>query len=177
MNPHSFLACLTFAIIPAGWCAEAKELSDSDRAALLERAQTIQRAFDAGDADAIIRYTHPAILKFFPSREQFEATTREAIKMMEGKVVVEKNEWGVPTAVYPSGMDEVAFVPKTTVVRIGDKRARGVGFLIAARQQGSGDWFFLDSASLRKDPSLLWKLFPDLPKDVKTPENTMELLK
>jgi hypothetical protein len=186
-EPHSgpttrmkalFLATLlsiTSAVLLCG--AEPTKLSVADRAALMKTAQSVQRAFDAGDADAIIRHTHPVILKFFGSREQFENTTRQAVKSMAGQITVEKTEWGEPSAVYVSGTDEVCFVPKTSIMRVTDKRARSVGFLIAARAKGDSEWQFLDGAPLRKDTSVLWQLFPMFPKDVPIPANTIELLK
>lgn len=153
------------------------QLSDSDRTALLEKAEATQRAYETGDVDAIIQSTHPAILKFFPSREQFEATIRKAFESLKDKVFFEKTDWGVPTPVFESGNDEVCFVPMTSIMRVGPARARSLGFLIAAREKGTNGWLFLDCAALRKDSSLLWKLFPDLPMDVPLPPNMIEALK
>lgn len=170
-------ALLGIASLNPLWSAESTRLSALDNTALTQRAQTVQRAFDAGDADSIIRYTHPIVIKFFGSREKFETTTRQAVKALAGKLTIEKTEWGTPSPVYVSGSDEVCFLPKTSIARVGEKRARSVGFLIAARQKGTGDWLFLDSASLRKDPAFLWKIFPELPKDVVPPPNTVEVLK
>ena len=177
MKPH--LLALVFAVaLPAVLRGgELIELAEADRKALMERAEATQRAFDNGDADAIIQSTHPAILKFFASREQFEVTTRKAVESLKGQVVVEKTELGNPTPLYVSGNDEVCFVPKTSIMRIGQTRGRAEGFLIAARQKETNEWLFLDCAGLRKDSSLLWKLFPDLPKEVPMPPNTIEVLK
>jgi len=177
MNPH-VLALILAVALPTALCGgEPVQLSESDRTALLEKSKATQHAFDTGDADAIIQSTHPAILKFFASREQFEATTRKAVESLKGQVVVEKSDWGDPTPVYESGNDEVCFVPKTSIMRVGPTRARAEGFLIAAREKGTNEWFFLDCDGLRKDSSLLRKLFPDLPKEVPLPPNTIEVLK
>ena len=167
--------CVVAASLLSG--AEPARLSVGDHASLMQKAEAAQRAFESSDAEGIIRCTHPAILKFFASREQFEAVTRQAIQSARGEASMESSELGTPTGLYASGTEDVTFLPKTMIVRVGDKRARSVSFLIAARQKGTQDWLFLDSASLRKDPSLLWKLFPDLPKDVVTPTNRVELLR
>ena len=157
--------------------AGSSTLSKWDHALLLLKAQALQHAIDSGDADAIIRSTHPAIAKLFDSREQFEAITRKMAKTVGSQLTFEELDWGVPTPLYLSGTDEVCFLPKTTLMRVGDKRARTVGFQIAARQKGSQNWLFLDSNNLSKDPSLLWQMFPGLPKDVVTPPTSVELLK
>lgn len=153
------------------------KLPKLDHALLVLKAQALQHAIDSGDAEVIIRSTHPAIAKLFGSREQFEATTRKMAKILGDQLSFEKIDWGVPTPRYMSGTEEVCFLPRTTLMRVGDKRARTVGFQIAARQKGTQDWLFLDSNNLSKNPSLLWQMFPGLPKDVVTPPTSTELLK
>ncbi len=44
--------------------------------ALVSQARELVEAMKKGDADAVIRLTHPGIIKLFGSREKFEATTR-----------------------------------------------------------------------------------------------------
>ena len=72
--------------------------------------------------------------------------------------------------------EEVTFVPKTHVVQMAGQRVSAIGFFIAARKKGTNEWLFLDGNGLRKNPALLWQLFPELPKDVVTPPNRMEVL-
>lgn len=155
----------------------AEKLSEADSAAVLEKAKALQTAFELGDVDAIIRGTHPVILKFVGSKEQFEKLTRDAFKSMAGKVTFEKTEWGEPTASHMSGDDEVCFLPKVSILKVEEQRIRSVSFLIAARVKGTKDWLFLDSASVAKNPALLWTVFPGLPKDVTMPPNSTELVK
>ena len=155
--------------------AEPAKLSETDNTALLEHAKKVQAAFDKGDADAIIRHTHPAILNFFPSQEKFEEVTREAVKSLSSRVKTEEGEWGSPTAVYTSGEDEVCFIPRSGVMVMDGQRVSFKGFLIAGRPKAGGEWKFLDGASLRTNPKLLWRMFRDLPKDITLPENSVKL--
>jgi hypothetical protein len=173
-HPHFLVAALV-AAAPFAAAAEPTKLSEADSTALVEHAKKIQTAFDKGDAEAIIGHTHPAILNFFPSQEQFEETTREAVKGLANKVKTEQSEWGTPTGVYTSGEDEVCFIPRSGVMVIEGQRAAFKSFLIAARPKGEGEWKYLDGAILRTNPKLLWRMFRGLPKDITLPENSMKL--
>ena len=170
----AFLLSVSVAVM--AWAEQPRELSETDTKSLLERAELLQQAFAKGDAEFIIRYTHPVILQFFPSPEKFAETTREAIKSLADQATFEEVKWGTPTPVYISGDQEITFLPRTSVMRVGDRRARSVSFMIAGRKRDTTEWYFLDSATLRKKPEFLWQLFPDLPRDIKTPTNTIEVL-
>ena len=76
---------------------------------------------------------------------------------------------------YPAGEEEVCFVPRTSVVEIGGKRATSMTFMIAVRKPG-GEWKFLDGAGLRKHPDLLYRLLPDLERGIELPHNMIEAL-
>jgi hypothetical protein len=177
MIARNLIALFTLTAATVALSAEPTKLSEQEARALLQRAQIVQRAFSSDDGDAIIRYTHPSIQILFDSREQFEKAVRDSLTSLRGQMSVESTDWGQPTSVYLNGTEEVCFIPMTVVARVSEKRVRSVGFLIAARQAVTGEWLFLDCASLRKDPSLLWELFPALPKDVVLPPNTVELIK
>jgi hypothetical protein len=142
---------------------------------LMEHAKKVLAAFDKGDADEVIRHTHPAILKFFTSQEEFETATRETLKALAAKVKTEESHWGEPTAVYPSGEDEVCFIPRSGAMVMEGQRASFKSFLIAGRPKDGGEWKFLDGAVLQTNGKLLWRMFPGLPKDIALPPNTMKL--
>ncbi len=171
-----FLALLLLLSSPL-LAAEPVTLSASEQKALVQQAKVIADAFKAGDADTLIKATHPAIEKLFGSREVFETTSRDAIRQFASQVKLESMEYGKPTAVYDAGTDDICFLPTSSVYVLGDKRLKSTGFLIAGRAKGSADWRFLDSAALRKDPAMLGTLFPGLPKDIALPPNTIEELK
>lgn len=160
------------------WAGDAVILSAEEKKVVSEKAEALQSAFDKGDAEAVIAGTHPVLIKAFGSREQFELRTRESIKaLLAKKVTIVSRVWGEPTPVYLSGTDEVCFVPRDAVVQMGDKRARSTGYFVAARTRGTAEWLFLDGTGLRESPELLWRLFPELPKDIVLPPNKVELIK
>lgn len=155
--------------------AEPAKLSEADSTALLEHAKKVQAAFDKCDAEAIIRHTHPAILNFFPSQEEFEKAAREATKTVAARTKTEKVDWGSPTALYVGNDDEICFIPRSGALTLEGQRVSFKSFLIAGRPKAGGEWKFLDGAVLRTNPKLLWRMFRDLPKDITLPENSIKL--
>lgn len=170
------LVLITLLLLAGGVWSRAAELTEPEVQHLLESAKAVMTAFQKGDVDAIIRSTHPAILKLAPSREAFEKITREAMKSLSSQASVEEVTWGKPGTLYQSGDEEVTFLPRTMVMRVGERRGKAVSFMIVARPRGTSTWYFLDSASLRQKPEMLWKLFPGLPADVQLPPNKVEVL-
>ena len=170
-----FLAAL-FSLAFSTLLLGSEKLSDADAAAVIAGAKTLQKAFVDGDADTIIRATHPVILKIAGTRKQFEKITRDALKSMKGMFTFEKTDWGEPTACEVGDTDEVCFIPRTDILKMGDKRIRSVAFLIAARAKGTKQWLYLDGASVSKNPEQMHKMFPGLPKDLKLPPNSLEIL-
>jgi len=62
-----FFACAIFATVLQG--AEPAKLSDADSAGLMQKARAVQAAFETGDADGVIRLTHPAVPKLMGPRD------------------------------------------------------------------------------------------------------------
>ena len=50
----------------------------------------------------------------------------------------------------------------------------GIGYLVAVRSKDGGAWTYLDGAGLRTRPGLLYRLLPDLERDIPLPPNTLE---
>jgi hypothetical protein len=155
----------------------AESLSLSDRRTLLAEAEKLGDAFEKGDADYIIAKTHPSLSTIMGGKENFEDLTRKTMtQLAELDVEFIESSLGTPSQIYPSDKEIVCFVPKNSLIKVGEKRIRSKGFLIAARAASGGEWLFLDGAGLRKNPQMLWKLFPALATDIELPENTQEVL-
>lgn len=152
-----------------------RELSADEKTALLKEADDTMEGFIKGDADAVIKRTSKLILKMIPSREQFEQVTRDAMAgMKEQGIAIEENKNGEPTLCYPTASGDVCFLPRSGILSISGKRIKSVTYFICVHEDGV--WKLLDSSSVHKRPALLWELIPDLPKDLKLPPNSMEVL-
>lgn len=151
---------------------EPRKLADAERAALLTAAEAMQKAFENGDAEAIIQGTCKVITKIVPE-DQFEALTRQAMGVMKA-VKFESNAYGEPTECWKIKDGELCFLPRKSVMAIQGKRVSSVAFFVCVLE--GGKWSFLDNASISKNPELLWQLFPDLSKDVKLPPSEVKVL-
>ena len=157
--------------------AFAATLAPDDAKVLEERATKIGAAFDAADVDAIVAMTHPSLFGLMGGREKMIAITKSAmsqLKTMDVQVI--ESSLGIPTELHSAADEIVCFYPRTTVMRVGEKKAKSTGFLICVRKTEGGEWLFLDGSGLRKNPELLKMLLPALPEDVKLPENRVELM-
>jgi hypothetical protein len=178
LKTRFILPLLSLASLVSLRAAAPTVLPAREKDALMKEVRIVQKALESGEADPIIKKTHPAILKLFQgSQENFENTTRHVLVQMEKQgVKIESLTVGEPTAAYTAGDEQICFVPTTTVVSMNGQRAKSTAFLIAARKTPIGQWLFLDAASLRNNPELLATLFPALPKDVQTPPISVEKL-
>ena len=152
--------------------AGSRKLTDAERAALMTAAETLQKAFENGDADVIIQGTCKVITKIIP-QEQFEQLTRQAMVLMKD-IKFESNAYGEPTECWKVKDGELCFLPRKSVMVLQGRRVSSVAFFICVLE--GGKWTFLDNASVSKNPELLWQLFPELTKDAKLPPSEVKLL-
>lgn len=157
--------------------AFAAKLAPEDAKALEARATKISAAFDAADVDATIAMTHPSLFALAGGRDKAIVIIESAMSQLRtmGVQVIESS-LGVPTEVHSAADELVCFYPRTTVMRVGEKKAKSTGFLICVRKTAGGEWLFLDGSGLRENPSMLKMLLPALPEDVKFPDNKVELI-
>ena len=157
--------------------ASASPLAPADAKVLEERATKIGAAFDAGDVGTIAEMTHPSLFALMGGKEKMVAILKTAMSEFEAMgVQVLESELGDPPEVYTAGSELVCFYPRRTVMLIGEKKVKSIGFLICIRKAQGGEWLFLDGSGLRKNPKLLKTLLPALPADVQLPENRAELI-
>lgn len=155
----------------------AATLPEKEAQEVVAQATAYRNAAAKGDADKVLQLTHPALFTLFGGKEPFETATRLALKSLAGKYVVEKVTFGTPSELLVAGKEEICFVPFVQVASAGDIRTRAESFFIAIRPAGKPGWKFIDAAGLRKHPELLLQLFPDLPREIVTPPNKVELVK
>lgn len=172
-----YLTSILIAAIVLSVSAFAASLASDDAKALENRAKMIGAAFDAADVDTIVEMTHPSLFRLMGGREKMTEITKTAMAQLKSiGVEVVESKLGVPTEVHIAADELVCFYPRTTVMRIGEKKAKSTGFLICVRKADAGKWLFLDGSGLRKNSELLGMLLPALAADVTLPENKVELV-
>lgn len=169
---------LTCLLVVAALCCQAlaAPLTPEDARNLEARAKKVAAAFDTSDADTIVEMTHPSLFALMGGRDRMLELTRTAMTQLKAMdVEMISSALGTPTESYTAGDELVCFYPRITVMRVGEKKAKGTGYLVSVRKLPDGEWLFLDGAGFRKNPQLLETLLPALPKDVKLPENKVEV--
>ncbi|HEY4920238.1 MAG TPA: hypothetical protein VII40_09075 [Xanthobacteraceae bacterium] len=146
----------------------AAALSTAERAELLRQAQAGLALID--DIDALIQIMPPEFFKLV-ERSQFEQRARAEMaqmKALDARIV--KAEFGEPTTPYRAGRDIICFLPNTLLMQIKGRLYKSRGYLLAARSIDGGAWKFLDGAAIDEHHEWLWIMFPELPRDIRFPE-------
>lgn len=151
---------------------------ESETSVLLARANVLKTAYSRDDATAIANLTHSSLIRLAGGRSRLIEMTNAAMKKLRADhIQVEKYDIFPPSKTYVAGADYVCFLPRESVMSSPGLRVRELGFLVAIRDAApSSPWLFLDSAGLREKPEVLWKLLPNLPRDVETPANSVTVL-
>ena len=154
-----------------------EDLPAEDSRYITAEIKAMMMAFNEGNADLVIKKTHPAIWKLSKvGQENFEKALKQGAKqIMEMGIKIDKLKVEQPTTFYKAGKESVCFVPMSSVMQMKDQKIASSSFMIAAKGE-QGEWKYLDGTFVRTNPDQLWTFFPELPKDVQLPETKMELL-
>ena len=134
-------------------------------------------AFEAGKVGPLLRKTHPSIYVLVGGKDKLEELTVAAVSQLrEQGISFLSSELGDPTELYSAGKEEVCFIPRISLMEMQGSKVKSIGFLVAIREKGGSEWLYLDGSGIRKDQSLLWKLLPDLEKNISLPPNYFEML-
>ncbi len=158
-------------------CSFSGALSNDEVENIHSDINEMYTAFEAGDASIFLKKTHRSIFVLVGGREKYKKLIESSIEQYsspETKII--STDLGVPTSLYDSGSEEVCFVPRISKMETKGEVGVSTSFMIAVRKKGGKNWFYLDGAGLRKDQGLLWKLLPDLTKEVLFPPNYVIIL-
>lgn len=156
--------------------ASAGTLTEDEIIQLRSQISELMGAFERGETKPFVEQTHDSLLALAGGQEAFARTTQQAVdQLLRSGIKFVESDVGNPTETYSAGEEEVCFVPRTSVMEIGGKRAKSITFMIAIRKRG-GEWKFLDGAGLRRHPDLLYRLLPELQRGIELPLNMIEAL-
>ena len=153
------------------------ELSKAEADLVRSEINSMYNAYEAGDASLFLKKTHKSIYSVMGGKQNFENFFESAVSQLNelGVKFVEET-LGEPTKLYDAGNEEVCFIPRISIIEIQGQKVKSTGFLIAIRTKGEKSWSYLDGTGLREDQSLLWKLLPELVKNIELPANYAEML-
>ncbi|WP_444995849.1 hypothetical protein [Aliikangiella sp. IMCC44359] len=155
----------------------AIEVSKEDVEQIHKDINSMYMAFESGDISLFLKNTHSSIYKLVGGKANYENMTTSAIaSLMEQGIVFHGATLGKPKKLYLAGEEEVCFVPRASIMEIQGQKMKSIGFMIAIKKKDSNHWKYLDGSGLRKDQGLLWKLLPELSREVELPANYIEKL-
>ncbi len=152
----------------------AKELTDAEKKALVQRAGDFEKAMQKQQTETLLAMLHPGIYPTVGGKENFVTqfslmldSIRENVAA--GEISFGLSKLGAPSEIHMNGGEEVCFIPKTTELTLGGEKQQLKGVLIAARGKHGKEWLFVDGGEKMKEAGSLWEIFPGLPKDVRMP--------
>ena len=153
-----------------------EDLSTEESKAITAEVGAMMTAFNNGNAELLIKNTHPAVYQLVGGKEAFEQSAMEGVKqIMEMGIKIGELKVEQPSQFYKAGDEIVCFVPMSSVMTIKDQKIASTSFMIAAKGE-TGEWKYLDGTFVNTNPDQLWAFFPELPKDIKLPEVKIEPL-
>lgn len=141
----------------------------ADRLEIAGRAREMINATFRGDVDAVLKFTHPAVVKISGGEEPLKKAV-EGVKAQAKQLGLEFVSMDVepPEKLFGSGGETFAVVKSKTVMQIpGKTRVTETGSMIAIRATPGGTWTFLRvSAPLAGNRALLKSMLPNLPDEM-----------
>lgn len=152
-------------------------LSEADAQKLQADVAGITADFERGDAEALIRKTHPALYEMAGGEGAYARIVRQGVdQLRQSGVKFTSSDVRKPTQTHMAGDEEVCFVPRVSIMEISGRKMKSTTFMIAVRRIGGEEWRYLDGAGLRKHPEMLYQLFPELERNITLPANKVEAI-
>lgn len=113
--------------------------------------------------------TDSSVLNYLGGKESMHSMLMLTMDMfIKNKIHVAKIETQPPQESYIFDNKEICFVPKQLTLQInGQIRQSDKTFMVAVRQLPSNEWKYIDGVGLKRNPDMLYKLFPEFPKNIK----------
>jgi len=157
--------------------SDSKAAEEAEAKAIVAEVEKMMAAFNQGNAELLVKKTHPALYKLIPGdKEDVKKTMLDGAKqIMDLGIKIDSFKAEEPDKLYKAGKESVCFVPMSSVMTMQGQKIASSSFMIAAKGE-AGEWMYLDGSMAGANPEILYTLFPDLPKDIKLPEMKMEPL-
>ena len=153
--------------------SHAENLSCADDYPQIISADMAQltKELQQNDYTFLSQKTHPALIEWAGGPQAYQKTLQFAQQIMtQSNLEILEVNMQPPLYSYVVGQEEVCFLPKTiTIKAAGQVIHAPPSFMVAIRSLDKHQWTYLDGAGFQKNPQMLYKFFPDFPKNVKVP--------
>ncbi|PHR95498.1 MAG: hypothetical protein COA78_30045 [Blastopirellula sp.] len=135
-----------------------------------EDVQKMELAIFAEDADALLEYAHPIVMKlsgndtkvFYAALEKTFSIHREKSAKLESLSFIH------PPTYVQSDINEFAIVPVKKIVKTSDRRVENLPIYVGIRPIGSSEWKYIDITHVSHQ--IFKAIFPDFPADQELPK-------
>ena len=163
------LTVLTMALVCAVAPARAQDRCDESIASRAQ--QDVQRLVQApyrGDAETVLRFTHPRVVEIQGGSE----ATRQAIEKViadvrASKMSVESMTFPEAPACVASGGRRFVLVPTLSIINVGNTRVESLNYQFGVLEPGASGITYIEGS--RVNARTVQMLFPGFPKNVKFP--------
>jgi hypothetical protein len=146
--------------------AQTCEPAASSRAQQDVRA--IYQALYGGDADTLLRFTHPTIVELQGGPAAARQTIDNVIaSIQKGKMSVESLTFPSPPTCLRAGGRGFIVVPTMSVLSIAGQRVESLNYQFGVAGDGESSWTYIEGSRVNADTVQI--LFPGFPKGYKFP--------
>ena len=132
--------------------------------------EEMRRCFREADYNGMAKGIHPSLIEHLGGEEKFREIMENTVMMIESaEIKINDEQCDAPTQLHEAGDEWVCFVPKRNITEVDGRTVRSQGFYVAVRKKSGKEWKLIEGAGFRKNPELLWKLLPNLPRGVEIP--------
>lgn len=131
----------------------------------------MSKAFNTENIQYIEDKTHSSLIDYAGGKEAYRDILTFAVHTFrKANMIVTHVETLPPQGNYIVGENEICFIPKQLTMEInGNQHVADQSFMLAVRSTSSKEWKYLDGAGLKKNPDMLYTLFPDFSRKIRIP--------
>ncbi|MEN3979035.1 VCBS domain-containing protein [Acinetobacter sp. CWB-B33] len=168
-NTSQFIKILFTGMILSSTTAFADETRcKKDYGSVISKEMTqMSTALNSGNYQYIADKSDSSIIELAGGQENYNAMlVLAADSLKKGNIHVEKVDIQPPQNSYIFGKKEFCVIPKQLTILMNGKAMTGEkSFMLAVRSLESQEWKYIDGTGFKKNPDLLYTLFPEIPHD------------
>lgn len=145
--------------------AENRQCQKDYESVISAEITQISTALNEGNYSYILEKSDFSIIEFSGGIESYKAILSLAASFFkQSNIQVEKVELLPPNNSHIFGKKEFCVIPKQLTILINGKSITGdPSFMLAVRPLNSKEWKYIDGTGLKKNPDMLYTLFPEIP--------------
>ena len=162
------LICISFFALAQSTFAADFQCKKDYETVISKNIIEMSTAFNSGNLQYIESKTDSSLIDYIGGKDAYKNLLElTANSFKKNNIVVSKVETSPPQDNYIVGNNEICFVPKQLTLMINGKQQHGSeSFMLAVRPLASKEWKYLDGSGFKKNPDMLYILFPDFPRDI-----------